>query len=110
MTAEKPVRKEKWVKNQVVRILKELDVYYFFPVASGWMSNGVPDIVACINGRFVGIECKAGKNGTTAIQDKNLIAIKKNGGVAMVVNEDKLEQLERYLNGLHNTATIFDNN
>lgn len=100
MPAAPIVRKEKWVKAQVVRILKDLDAYYFFPVASGWMSNGVPDIVACVNGNFVGIECKAGKNKTTAIQDKNLVAIKQSGGIALVVNEDKLDQLETYLNGI----------
>jgi Holliday junction resolvase len=100
MTDKAPVRKEKWVKAQVVKMLKDIDAYYFFPVASGWMSNGVPDIIACINGRFVGIECKAGKNGTTAIQDKNLVSIKKNGGVALIVNETKLTQLEIILNGL----------
>lgn len=101
MTDKVPVRKEKWVKAQVVKMLKDIDAYYFFPVANGWMSSGVPDIIACINGRFVGIECKAGKNSTTAIQDKNLIAIKKNGGVALIVNETKLTQLEILLNGLN---------
>jgi Holliday junction resolvase len=101
MTDKAPVRKEKWVKAQVVKMLKDIDAYYFFPVASGWMSNGVPDIIACINGRFVGIECKAGRNGTTAIQDKNLVSIKKNGGVALIVNETKLTQLEILLNGLN---------
>ena len=83
--------KETWVKKKVVDHLKSLGVYYFFPVASGWMSSGVPDIICCVKGKFVAIECKAGKNKTTAIQDKNIDSIRKNEGVAMVINEDNLE-------------------
>lgn len=90
---------EKWVKAQVVKMLKDLDAYYFYPVASGYMRTGVPDIVACLNGRFLGIECKANGNKTTEIQDRNLVAIKKNGGIAMVVDENNLDELKEYLYG-----------
>lgn len=91
---------EKWVKAQVVKMLKELDAYYFYPVASGYMSAGVPDLVVCYKSHFVGIECKAGKNKTTEIQDRNLIAIKKNGGIAVVVNENNLDELKEMLHGM----------
>ena len=85
---------EAWVKKKVVDYLKSLGVYYFFPVASGYMKAGVPDIICCIKGRFVAIECKAGKNKTTAIQDKNIEQIRLNGGVAIVVNEDNLDEMK----------------
>ena len=88
--AEKKVL-ESWVKKKVVDHLKSLGVYYFFPVASGYMKSGVPDIICCIKGKFVAIECKAGKNKTTAIQDKNINSIRLNEGIAMVINEDNLE-------------------
>ncbi len=91
---------EKWVKAQVVKMLKELDAYYFYPVASGYMSAGVPDIVVCYKSHFVGIECKAGKNKTTVIQDRNLVAIKKNGGIAVVVNENNLDELKEMLHDM----------
>jgi Holliday junction resolvase len=89
--------KEKWVKQQVVKLLKERGVYYFFPVAGPYQSLGVPDIVACVRGRFVGIECKAGNNRPTEIQLRNLEAIRDNEGVAMVVNENDLETLKNKL-------------
>ena len=91
---------EKWVKAQVVKTLKELDAYYFYPVASGYMRTGVPDIVVCFKSHFMGIECKANGNKTTEIQDRNLIAIKKNGGIAVVVNEDNLDELKEMLHGM----------
>ena len=89
--------KEKWVKQQVVKLLKDRGAYYFYPVASGYMSSGVPDIVVCYQGLFMGIECKAGSNKPTAIQEKNLQQIRDNKGVAMVVNEDNLVALQNFL-------------
>ena len=88
---------EKWVKAQVVKMLKDVGAYYFYPVASGYMSIGVPDIVACIKGRFVGIECKAGSNQATPLQLKNLKAIVDNGGISVLVNEDALAELKQIL-------------
>lgn len=92
--------KEKWVKQQVVKMLKERHLYYFFPIAGAYTSIGVPDIVTCIRGRFVGIECKAGSNRPTELQLRNLEAIRDNGGIAMVVTENDLETLEQRLETL----------
>jgi hypothetical protein len=91
---------EKWVKAQVVKMLKELEAYYFYPVASGYMRTGVPDIVVCYKSHFLGIECKANGNRTTEIQDRNLVAIKKNGGIAVVIDENNLDQLKEMLYGM----------
>jgi Holliday junction resolvase len=63
---------EKKVKQRVVAQLKELGAYYFYPATGGYGSSGLPDVVCCLDGRFIGIECKAGKGKTTALQDKNL--------------------------------------
>ena len=84
---------EKKVKQRVVAQLKALGAYYFYPVTGGFGSSGVPDVVCCLDGRFIGIECKAGKGKTTALQDKNLREISEAGGLAMVVNEENVEQL-----------------
>ena len=85
---------ERLVKNKVVAQLKALGAYYFYPVNGGFGASGVPDIVACYKGRFIGIECKAGKNTPTALQSREIDKIVAAGGVAMVVNEENLEVLE----------------
>jgi Holliday junction resolvase len=89
--------KEKWVKQQVVKMLKDRGAYYFYPVASGYMSIGVPDIVACYKSMFIGIECKAGTNKPSVLQEKNLQHIQDNEGLAMVVNEDNLLAFQNFL-------------
>lgn len=86
------------VKKKVVAILKELRAYYFYPVTGGYGGSGVPDIVGCHNGKFFGIECKAGRNRPTALQQKNLDDIKAKGGIALVINEDNIDSV-RYALG-----------
>jgi len=85
------------VKASVVKLLKKHEVYYFFPATHGFGRSGVPDIICCMNGIFVAIECKAGKGKTTALQDRELKRIKENKGIAFVVNEENIHVLEAYL-------------
>ena len=85
------------VKRKVVAQLKELGAYYFYPVTGGYGASGVPDIVGCYHGKFFGIECKAGKNKPTPLQQKNLDGIKAMGGIALVINEDNIHQVKEAL-------------
>jgi Holliday junction resolvase len=84
---------EKKVKQKVVKILEEAGAYYFYPVSGGYGASGVPDVVACFKSKFIGIECKAGKNVPTALQLKNLAQITKNGGYSLIINEENIEDL-----------------
>ena len=88
---------EKKVKNAVVRLLKERGAYYFFPASYGMGRSGVPDVVCCYRGYFIGIECKAGKNKPTPLQERELAAIIKAGGISCVTNEHNLAELETIL-------------
>lgn len=88
------------VKAAVVKLLNKYDAYYFFPATHGYGRSGVPDIVCCVKGKFVAIECKAGKNTTTALQDREINRIRTAEGHAMVVNEDNIDLLEQVLKEL----------
>jgi len=85
---------EKLVKNKIKVILQDGGAYYAMPIGSGYGNAGVPDFLACVNGRFLAVEAKAGKGKTTALQDAHLEKIKAAGGVSMVVNELNLDQLK----------------
>lgn len=84
---------EKKVKTKVVAVLKSFGAYYFYPVTGGYGASGVPDIVGCYKGNFFAVECKAGKGKTTALQEKNIAQIHAQGGAAIVVNEDNIEDV-----------------
>ena len=85
------------VKQVVVKQLKNIGAYYFFPATGGYGRSGVPDIVGCYEGDFFGIECKAGKNTPTPLQQKNLDDITMAGGIALVVNEGNMKEVSYLL-------------
>ena len=88
---------EKKVKDAVVKVLKQYGVYHFFPVTGGFGRSGVPDIVGCYKGNFLAIECKAGKNTTTALQNAEIAKINTAGGVALVVSEKNIDDVAKLL-------------
>ena len=90
---------ESKVKRVVTNQLKDIGAYYFYPATGGYGRSGVPDIVGCYLGQFFGIECKAGKNKPTPLQEKNLADIRKAGGIAMVVNEENMHDVREQLIG-----------
>jgi len=87
------------VKKVVVKQLRNLGAYYFYPVTGGYGRSGVPDIVGCYKGKFFGIECKAGKNTPTPLQQINLDDIEKQNGIALVVNEKNMHSVRDLITG-----------
>lgn len=73
------------VKTAVKKILEEHGVFYFFPPANGLGRSGIPDIVCCIDGKFVGIEVKTEKGVLSALQDVCHADIRASGGNVFVV-------------------------
>lgn len=48
-------------------------------------ATGSPDLIGCIKGNLIGIECKVGKNKTTQLQEEFGERIRKAGGLYKVV-------------------------
>jgi hypothetical protein len=92
---------ESKVKDKVKKLLAAHGAYYFMPATHGYGSSGVPDIAVCINGRFIGIECKANGGKATALQLKNLRELSSAGGIAVLVDETGLDDLEALLTGVN---------
>lgn len=93
---------ESLVKKNVRKVLDQYEVYHFSPPANGYGRVGIPDIICCVNGYFVAIECKAGKGKTTTLQDRELAGIIEAGGVALVVNEDGVDALHHLISSIKN--------
>jgi hypothetical protein len=88
---------ERRVKAKVSKVLVKLGAYYIMPVTGGFGNSGAPDFLVCLHGRFIGIECKAGKNTPTPLQEKNLRQIERSGGIALVVNDENVDAFETEL-------------
>ena len=85
------------VKAKIKAILKANNVYYAMPIGTGYGNSGVPDFLCCVHGHFIASEAKAGNGKTTALQDKNLKQIRESAGVALVINETNLADIELHI-------------
>ena len=85
------------VKKKIKETLDSMGAYFIQPIGTGFGSNGAPDIIACYKGFYIGIEAKAGKGKTTALQEFNLTRIKAMGGLALVINETNVSQLRELI-------------
>jgi len=85
---------EKKVKQGIKKVLDKLGAYYFMPATGGYGASGVPDIIVCYQGAFIGIEAKANGGKPTTLQLNNLNAIVDNGGKSLIIDEHNLPVLE----------------
>ena len=85
------------VKAKIKDILKKHNVYYAMPIGTGYGNSGVPDFLCCVNGKFLAIEAKSGNNKPTALQTKHLREIKDTGGIALVINEFNVADIEAHI-------------
>lgn len=81
------------VKAKVKKVLDDRNAYYVMPVTNGYGNSGAPDFLVCYRGKFIGIECKAGRGKVTELQQDNLNRIADNGGSALVINESNIDSL-----------------
>jgi len=91
---------ENRVKAKCTAILKKHKAFYFFPAMGLYGRRGVPDIICCVKGRFLGIECKAGKGQLTDMQMHTLAQIEDAGGVSIVVRESNIDLLKDLMGAL----------
>ena len=96
---------ESKVKAAVRKVLDANGAYYFMPAANGFGRAGIPDIIACVDGGFLAIECKAGKGKTTALQEREIAAIINSGGRAIVVNENNINEVQENITWMRNNLT-----
>lgn len=92
--------KEKRFENKVKAYLKSHDMWYIkYWAGSAFTKDGIPDILACINGQFYGIELK-GEGGTpTLLQIVNLRKIRKSGGRAILLYPNDYDDFISYVEG-----------
>ena len=86
------VAAEKDFENKIKAFLREQGCWYIkYWAGGGFTTAGVPDLLICCNGLFIGAEIKA-KNGTpSALQIRALLKIRKAGGIGVLVYpEDEL--------------------
>ena len=69
------------LQNNAIAYLKGRGIYYLNLFGDGWSGKGKPDLLCCINGKFVMFELKVGANDMQDDQKIHKIRIERSGGL-----------------------------
>ena len=72
---------EKKLQDKVIDYLKSRGIYHLNLFGDGWSGKGKPDVIACINGRFVAFELKVGENDLQDDQKIHRLRIQRSKGL-----------------------------
>ena len=72
---------EKKLQDKVVAYLRGRGIYYLNLYGDGMSGKGKPDIIACINGKFVAFELKVGANDMQDDQKIHKLRIERSNGL-----------------------------
>jgi hypothetical protein len=90
------------IKKKLATMLKQFspeEVWSFPPQAGPFGSAGIPDRLACVAGRFLGIEVKSGPGKhPTALQEQCMKKIEAAGGYCYVVYDgETIAEVEGFI-------------
>lgn len=104
---------EKQFENKIKAELHARGAWRVKFFANAYTPSGIPDVLACHKGRFLGIEVKSGSSyGLTELQKFNLKKIREAGGIGICVYPSGWEQFLNLLDRLDagEQVTITDDN
>lgn len=83
---------EKNLENRLKEFLKSKECWCLkYWAGGGFTKSGIPDLLICCNGHFIGAEIKASNGTPSALQIRQLLKIRMAGGIGVLVYpEDEL--------------------
>ena len=91
---------EKVYENKIKRYLRECGCYEVKYHGNKFSTSGTPDILACVNGYFLGIEVKAQNGRPTELQLQKIKDIRRAGGFGYVAYPSGWFRLKDIIDGL----------
>jgi len=89
---------EKNFENKIKKFLKEQGAWVLKYWGGGaFTKEGIPDLLVCLNGRFIAVEVKAPNGKLSELQKWNIEEIKKAGGIAMVLYPSQFEEFKKLI-------------
>lgn len=87
---------EKKFETKIKCYLTEIDVFHLKFFANAFTPRGIPDLLCCIRGRFLGIEVKAENGRASELQIYNIKRIISSGGYALIVKPSQFDKLKKF--------------
>jgi len=94
--------KEKNLQTRVIKWLQSKGVYVINIWGNSFQRSGIPDLICCVNGKFVAIELKREGSRATPLQEYNIEQIIKSGGIAKLIRPSSFDELKKIIGGLLN--------
>lgn len=96
------MHKEKDFEKKVKKFLDSLghEVWYFKHWARAYSKSGIPDIIACIAGHFVGIELKKEDGTPSPLQIRNIELIQASKGYGYILYPKDFETFKNDMRAL----------
>lgn len=89
---------EKNFESRVKKFLKEQDAWFIkYWGGAAYTKSGVPDLLVCVKGHFLGIELKASNGKASDLQLHTLKQIDKAGGFAILLYPNQLELFKNFV-------------
>ena len=85
---------EKNFENKIKKYLELRGWWFVKYFANRMTKSGVPDILACVNGLFIGIEVKATNGHPSELQIWNREQIRNANGICVVLYPDQFEDFK----------------
>lgn len=91
------IAQEKTFENKIKKFLEANGAWYVKFFANSYTKSGIPDILACVNGHFVGIEVKAQNGKPSELQLYNVRKIREAGGFAMILYPSGFDEFKKFI-------------
>lgn len=92
--------REKSYENKIKKFIESVGGWWVKFHGNAFTRDGVPDLLCCVNGKFLAIEVKGDGGEPSELQLHEIEEIKKAGGVALVSYPDDFEELKELIRGL----------
>ncbi len=92
--------REKAFENQVKTFLTSRGCWWVKTFSDGYQRAGIPDLIVCCKGRFIGVELKSETGRASKLQEHEISEIRKADGLAMVLRPQGFEKFKEMIDGL----------
>ncbi|HBF4441490.1 TPA: VRR-NUC domain-containing protein [Clostridioides difficile] len=89
---------EKQFENKVKKFLKEQGCWFIkYWGGSAYTKSGIPDLLVCCGGKFIGIEVKGEKGKASELQKYNIKEIEKAGGIGIILYPKDFDRFKKMI-------------
>lgn len=88
---------EKNFEQRVKKFLEAENCWFVKFFANAYTKSGIPDVLVCCNGYFLGVELKAQNGKPSELQKWNIQKICESGGIGVILYPDQFNDFKQLI-------------